>query len=147
MNLRMLACLLLLPLLIIAAVMSHGSPFVLFNAPSLLIVIGTTLAGGIWSFGGSELGRVLMETLKGEALDGERVTAGVVVYERMSDLFCASGLLGTLIGMVLMLQALDDPRAIGPALSVALLTLFYGLLFGELVCRSAAEDCRTRGRT
>ena len=39
-----------------------------------------------------------------------------------------TGALGTLIGAVQMLQALEDPSAIGPALSVALLSLLYAVL-------------------
>ena len=44
-----------------------------------------------------------------------------------------SGLMGTLIGCVLMLQSLDDISTIGPKMSVALLTTLYGgilLTFG-----------------
>ena len=54
-------------------------------------------------------------------------------------------MLGTLIGLVQMLQQLDDPTAIGPAMAVALLTLFYGVFFGELVFRNLASDCLSRG--
>ena len=38
----------------------------------------------------------------------------------------AMGLIGTLVGLVLMLRTLDDPTSIGPAMSVALLTTLYG---------------------
>ena len=38
----------------------------------------------------------------------------------------AWGMIGTLIGLVLMLLELDDPDAIGPAMAVALLTTMYG---------------------
>ena len=38
----------------------------------------------------------------------------------------AWGMIGTLIGLVLMLLDLDDPDAIGPAMAVALLTTMYG---------------------
>jgi|GEM_PF-2014756 len=44
-----------------------------------------------------------------------------------------AGAAGTLIGTVQMLQALDDPSVIGPALSVALLTLLYPLLMTGLL--------------
>jgi chemotaxis protein MotA len=38
----------------------------------------------------------------------------------------AFGMIGTLIGLVLMLGDMDDPKGIGPAMAVALLTTFYG---------------------
>ena len=45
----------------------------------------------------------------------------------------AMGLLGTLIGLVQMLQQMDDPTKIGPAMAVALLTTFYGSIIANLV--------------
>ena len=58
------------------------------------------------------------------------------------------GLIGTLIGLVQMLGSLDDPSTIGPAMAVALLTTFYGVLLATLVFsplaskleRNAAEE-------
>jgi hypothetical protein len=41
------------------------------------------------------------------------------------DLAYPVGLLGTLIGLVSMLQNISDPKAIGPAMAIALLTVFY----------------------
>ena len=38
----------------------------------------------------------------------------------------AWGMIGTLIGLVLMLQDLSDPDSIGPNMAVALITTFYG---------------------
>ncbi len=38
----------------------------------------------------------------------------------------AFGMIGTLVGLVLMLQNLDDPSALGPGMAVALITTFYG---------------------
>ena len=44
----------------------------------------------------------------------------------------AWGMLGTLVGLVLLLQNLDDPSMIGPAMAVALITTFYGSLFANV---------------
>ncbi len=43
----------------------------------------------------------------------------------------AFGMIGTLIGLVQMLQNLSDPSAIGPAMAVALLTTFYGAVLAN----------------
>jgi chemotaxis protein MotA len=45
----------------------------------------------------------------------------------------ALGLIGTLIGLVQMLQNMSDPSTIGPAMAVALLTTFYGALLANLL--------------
>ena len=43
----------------------------------------------------------------------------------------AFGMIGTLIGLVLMLQNLDDPSALGPGMAVALVTTFYGAVIAN----------------
>jgi chemotaxis protein MotA len=42
-------------------------------------------------------------------------------------------MIGTLIGLVIMLVNLDDPGAIGRGMAVALLTTFYGVLLANLI--------------
>jgi len=44
----------------------------------------------------------------------------------------AFGMIGTLIGLVLMLANMDDPKGIGPAMAVALITTFYGSLMANI---------------
>lgn len=45
----------------------------------------------------------------------------------MRDIVIPLGVCGTLIGIVSMLQLMDDPRTIGPAVGIALLSSLYGL--------------------
>ena len=52
---------------------------------------------------------------------------------RAGDVAPAMGLIGTLIGLVKMLGNLNDPSNLGPAMSVALLTTFYGAVLAHLV--------------
>ena len=42
------------------------------------------------------------------------------------DVAPAMGMIGTLIGLVLMLGNMGDPKSIGPMMAVALLTTLYG---------------------
>lgn len=58
--------------------------------------------------------------------------------------FCAAtapsmGMIGTLIGLVSMLQALDDPSSIGPSMAVALLTTMYGAILAFVIFGPLAE--------
>ena len=43
------------------------------------------------------------------------------------------GMIGTLIGLVLMLGNMSDPKAIGPAMAVALLTTLYGAFIANVL--------------
>ena len=49
------------------------------------------------------------------------------------DLAPAMGMIGTLIGLVLMLGNMSDPKAIGPAMAVALLTTLYGAFIANVL--------------
>jgi chemotaxis protein MotA len=45
----------------------------------------------------------------------------------------AMGLIGSVIGLVQMLEHLDDPAKIGPGMATALLTTFYGAMLAYLI--------------
>lgn len=53
------------------------------------------------------------------------------VIKQMSMFSPAFGMIGTLVGLVLMLQNLDDPSSIGPNMSIALITTLYGSLLSS----------------
>ncbi len=58
---------------------------------------------------------------------------GQNIYKSWGAYAPAFGMLGTLIGLVVMLAHLDDPDAIGFGMAVALLTTFYGVLIANLL--------------
>ncbi|MBR4515409.1 MAG: motility protein A [Lachnospiraceae bacterium] len=51
----------------------------------------------------------------------------------------AWGMIGTLIGLVLMLKDLSDPDSIGPNMAVALITTFYGSVLANWICTPVAN--------
>lgn len=57
----------------------------------------------------------------------ERHTRGRATYDTMATFSPAFGMIGTIMGLVLVLKALDDPSALGPKMAVALLSTFYGV--------------------
>lgn len=63
----------------------------------------------------------------------ERHTEGAGVFKTMADVAPAMGMIGTLIGLVAMLSNMDDPKSIGPAMAVALLTTLYGAIMANMV--------------
>jgi chemotaxis protein MotA len=54
------------------------------------------------------------------------------------------GMIGTLIGLVQMLSAMDDPKQIGPAMAVALLTTLYGAMIANMVALPIADKLELR---
>ena len=62
----------------------------------------------------------------------ERHKDNAGMLSTVADLAPAMGMVGTLIGLVLMLANMSDVSAIGPAMAVALLTTLYGALVANL---------------
>ncbi len=69
---------------------------------------------------------------------------GAEVFMTMGTFAPALGMIGTLIGLVQMLQSMEDPSTIGPAMAVALLTTFYGSIMANIICMPFAGKLRTR---
>jgi chemotaxis protein MotA len=61
----------------------------------------------------------------------ERHDVGVNMFKAIGDYAPAMGMIGTLIGLVQMLSNMDDPKSIGPAMAVALLTTLYGAVIAN----------------
>ncbi|RJP76369.1 MAG: motility protein A [Desulfobacteraceae bacterium] len=76
----------------------------------------------------------------------ERHQLGAEIFTTMGSFAPALGMIGTLIGLVQMLQSMDDPNSIGPAMAVALLTTFYGSVLANLVFMPIAGKLRTRSK-
>ena len=69
---------------------------------------------------------------------------GQQIFRFMAATSPAMGMIGTLIGLVQMLQTLDDPSSIGPSMAVALLTTMYGAIVAFFVCGPIAEKLANR---
>jgi len=55
-------------------------------------------------------------------------------------------MIGTLVGLVLMLQNMSDPSSIGPSMSIALLTTFYGALMANILFLPMAGKLKMRSK-
>ncbi|CAK7042403.1 MAG: Chemotaxis protein PomA [Desulfovibrio sp.] len=62
-----------------------------------------------------------------------RHETGIDLMNAMGAYAPALGMIGTVIGLVQMLQSMSDPSSIGPAMAVALITTFYGAVLANLV--------------
>jgi chemotaxis protein MotA len=74
----------------------------------------------------------------------ERHELGQGIFKTWAAMAPAFGLIGTLVGLVQMLAMLDDPKALGPGMSVALLTTLYGALLANMVLTPIAGKLALR---
>ncbi len=77
----------------------------------------------------------------------ERHTKGADIFSSLATISPAMGMVGTLIGLVQMLQNMNDPSSIGPAMAIALLTTFYGAVIANIIANPIAGKLKTRSKT
>ncbi len=76
---------------------------------------------------------MIRELLEAEiAAVEERHARGRNMFEKAADYAPAWGMIGTLVGLVLMLKSLNTPSSLGPNMAIALLTTLYGSLLSNL---------------
>ncbi len=75
-------------------------------------------------------------------LELDRQNTGVLMFMAIGQAAPAMGMIGTLIGLVQMLANMDDPKSIGPAMAVALLTTLYGAIIANAVALPIAAKLK-----
>ena len=209
MDLATIIGIILSTVLVLAAIVTGGSPVVFINLPSILIVLGGTfgatlmrnplsqvigtvkVAGKAFVTKAPPAGSLIDEVVamskkarkesllalekveiaypflaKGVGLcvdglepaqvrailetdivaTGSRHKRGQEILEGIGGAAPAFGMIGTLIGLVQMLQAMDDPASIGPAMAVALLTTLYGAMIANIVALPLADKLKVKSQ-
>ena len=98
----------------------------------LLIVDGTD----------PELVRAIMETELTSIEDRHKSKIGF--WESVGSMGPAWGMIGTLVGLVNMLQNMDDAGSIGPSMATALITTLYGSLLANWICAPVASKLKVQ---
>jgi len=76
----------------------------------------------------------------------DRHSKGADMLTALGTFAPSMGMIGTLVGLVLMLQNMSDPSSIGPSMSIALLTTFYGALMANIIFLPMAGKLRARSK-
>ena len=77
----------------------------------------------------------------------KRAAVGRDMLTQMARFGPAFGMIGTLIGLCQMFSKLDDPKAIGPAMAVAILATFYGAVLANMFFAPMAVKLKRRADT
>ncbi|NND89808.1 MAG: flagellar motor protein PomA [Granulosicoccus sp.] len=75
-------------------------------------------------------------------LELQRQAVGIQMFKAIAEASPAMGMIGTLIGLVQMLANMDDPKSIGPAMAVALLTTLYGAIIANAIALPIAAKLK-----
>lgn len=71
-----------------------------------------------------------------------RHSSTVGFWDSLAAMGPAWGMIGTLIGLINLLYEMDDPKAIGPNMAVALVTTFYGSVLANWISIPVATKLR-----
>lgn len=79
----------------------------------------------------------------------DRHATGKKIFDQLGASLPAFGMVGTLIGLIQMLNQLDDPTKIGSGMAVAMVTTFYGAFVANLIYLPLAGklECRNKEET
>lgn len=135
-SLGFLAGLALFPL---AIFLETGSPSMIINGPSLMLVLVAATLFTCASHGGSAWVAALKSGLGKGPLAPEECQRHRNVLESFRNSLCATGAAGFLLGLVGMLSNLSDPSRIGPSMAVTILTVLYAVVLAELVVAPMAS--------
>ncbi len=103
------------------------------------------LAKGInYCVDGAETRQIEAILLKDIQYTKARHTFGQDLWLAVNTSAPAFGMVGTLIGLVNMLANMDDPKSIGPAMAVAILTTLYGAVISNLFALPMADKLAYR---
>ncbi len=88
---------------------------------------------------------IIAETMQSEMDNlATRHRGGKQVMELLGKYAPAFGMIGTLVGLVLMLNNMSDPDMIAPSMAVALLTTLYGAMLANMVALPLADKLQVR---
>ncbi|MCB0393884.1 MAG: flagellar motor protein PomA [Bdellovibrionales bacterium] len=82
--------------------------------------------------------------VKEKNLSKGRHDEGIRFFKAVNESAPAMGMIGTLIGLVQMLSNMSDPKSIGPAMAVAILTTLYGALISNLFAGPVSDKLTMR---
>ena len=74
----------------------------------------------------------------------ERHLVGQGIFKALGNYAPAFGMIGTLVGLVAMLQNMSDPKSLGSGMAVALLTTLYGALVANIIALPTAGKLEQR---
>lgn len=74
----------------------------------------------------------------------QRHTEARAVLELYGKYAPAMGMIGTLVGLVIMLGNMEDVSKIGPGMAVALLTTLYGAVIANMICLPLVDKLKVR---
>lgn len=129
-------------------VRGSGDPAIFIDTNMLLLML-SVLVGGLWmAFGPRVAASALYDAVLGrQQADPTKLSTRIAVLARARQLSWGAGIFGFLSCVIILCSNLDDPAALGPAISYSLLSLFYAAVLAELIFAPLQQVQHSRPQT
>jgi flagellar motor component MotA len=117
-----------LALFTLGIVFAGASLLAYINFPAFIVVVVPPCLLAIAAFGLHSFGRSFAVAFQNVAATTKELKVALAFFNVLGRVVLLSGFIGTMIGLIAMLANIEDPEQIGPAMSIALVTLFYSLV-------------------
>ena len=116
------------------AIVTAGGVFGMFiSIPSLVVVLLTSFVLSLASSKPAQLGRHFSIGFRSGPQDAADLKKALAYFDALGRYLLVSGLIGTTIGAISILGALNEVETIGRGTALALTTIFYGAILWMLV--------------
>jgi len=115
--------------LIVLASYLGGSVYLFLNLPSIILSVFLAFLLCLCTFNPSEIKEYFSIALRNDTSDIKKIKDGIHFFSLYQSNLITSGVMGFFLGVILLLANLSDPEALGPGGAVALLVVFYSLVF------------------
>lgn len=115
-------------------------PFVNLEALAVVLIGTLAIVGASYPLGG--LARAIGQAMRAEPDSGYERWRSAAILATGARAAATSGLLGTALGIILLLSSVDDVSAIPRRLALALTSGLFGLFLAEFVLAPMARRCR-----
>ena len=125
---------------IVMGIYNGGDLGSFIDTGSVIIVLGITI--GSLLLAGSHIGTMFGAVFSANATT-EELQAAARGWSQARRYVTTAGWVGFLVGLIIMLGNLDDPKALGPGIALALITIFYATVLANVVflpLQSRLED-------
>ena len=131
-----------LGLFVLAIVFAGAKVTTYASLPAFLVVVFPPFVLVVAVHGLAGIGRSFRVAFEGVAATRQELETGASLFGSLQRYLLLTGLITTMIGLIAMLANLYEADGIGPVVALALITLFYSLMFILTVAvpfRSALE--------
>jgi flagellar motor component MotA len=105
----------------------------LINTKAILLVLGGGLSGWLFQHGNGVF-TAFQSAWKIAAVEPQETTRAYQILRDGRNTFLVMGGIGFFMGTLGIFQNLTEPTKLGPAMSIAILSLLYSLILGLLIC-------------